>query len=91
MLKKRYSEEFKQMLCEKMRQGVPLSQLVREYEPSLQTLYRWKREILHERTDTNAEWAAKIRELKRQVRQLEEEKEILQKAATWFKKGTNRS
>ncbi len=40
MLKIRYSEGFKQMLCEKVRRGVLLSQLVREHESRLQNLYR---------------------------------------------------
>ncbi len=84
MLKKRYSEEFKRMVCEKMRQGVPPSQLAREYEPRLQTLYRWKRAMLHEGPDAVAESAAKIRQLEKQVRQLKEDREILEKAATWF-------
>ncbi len=38
MLKNRYSEKLKQMIYEKMRQGV--SRLARGYEPRLKTLLR---------------------------------------------------
>ncbi len=43
MGKKRYSLEFKQLIEKKLRAGVPVSQLDREYEPSVQTLFKWKR------------------------------------------------
>ena len=43
MGKKRYSAEFKELIEEKLRAGVLVSQLVWEYEPSAQTLFKWKR------------------------------------------------
>ena len=43
MGKKRYSLAFKQLIEKKLRAGVSVSQLAREYEPSVQTLFKWKR------------------------------------------------
>ena len=40
MGKQRYSAEFKELIEEKLRAGVPVSQLARENEPSAQTLYK---------------------------------------------------
>ncbi len=39
MGKKSYSLEFKQLIEKKLRAGVSVSQLAREYEPSVQTLF----------------------------------------------------
>ncbi len=39
MLKKRYSEEFRQILYKKIRQGLPLWQLYYEYGTRLRKLY----------------------------------------------------
>ncbi len=83
MKRKQYSAEFKQMLFEKMRAGVPVSQLAREHEPSAQTLHHWKRAML-ESKGSDAELQEENRRLKNKVRQLEEDREILEKAAVWF-------
>ena len=39
MGKKRYSLEFQQLIDKKLRAGVSVIQLAREYEPSVQTLF----------------------------------------------------
>ena len=43
MGKKLYSAEFKQFFEEKLQAGVSVSQLAREHEPTVHTLYKWKR------------------------------------------------
>ena len=83
MKRKQYSAEFKQMLFEKMCAGVPVSQLALEYEPSAQTLHQWRR-AMSESNGSDAEAQAEIRRLKKENRQLKEDREILEKAAVWF-------
>ena len=71
------------MIFEKMRAGVPVSQLALEHEPSVQTLHQWKRAML-ESSGSDAELQEENRRLKKEVRELREDREILEKAAVWF-------
>ena len=83
MKRKQYSAEFKQMIHEKMRAGVPVSQLAREHEPSAQTLHQWKR-AMSEAKGSDVGLQEENRRLKKENRQLREDREILEKAADWF-------
>ncbi len=69
MKRKQYSVKFKQMIFEKMRAGVPVSQLTLEYEPSAQTLHHWKR-AMSEAKGSDAELQEENRRLKKENRQL---------------------
>ncbi len=71
------------MMVEKLRAEVPIAQLAQEYEPTAQTLYQWRRELESSGGDA-AVHQAEVRRLKQRVRRLEEDNQILEKAAIWF-------
>ena len=87
MVKKCYSAEFKELIEEKLRAGVQVSQLARENEPSAQTLYKWKRGMVELNGVKADNIEAEPRRLKRENRQLREDIAILEKAAEWIKCG----
>ncbi len=91
-MRSRYPPEFRQQLVELVRAGRSPKALAREFEPSEQTIRNWmKRAGLDEgrRSDglTTAE-RDEVRLLRREVRQLKLEREILKKAAAWFARET---
>jgi len=74
------------------RAGRPLSELAREFEPSVETLRQWVKQAgLDEglRSDglTTTE-REELNRLRRENRVLREEREILAKAAAWFAQET---
>lgn len=85
---RRYPLEFRRRIVELVRAGRSPEQLAREFEPSANTIRKWV-----EQTDvdeglrpdglTTSE-RKELRELRRKVKQLELEREILGKAAAWF-------
>ena len=83
-----YSPEFRQQLVELVRAGRTPGELSREFEPTAQTIVNWVK-----RSDVGAgirsdglttEERTELRRLKREVKQLRMEREILKKAAAWF-------
>ena len=83
-----YSSEFRQQLVELVRAGRTPEELAREFEPSAQAIRNWMRQSdLDEgrREDglTSAE-GEELSRLRREIRRLREEREILSKAAAWF-------
>jgi len=88
-----YSPEFRQRIVELVRKGRTPEELARQFEPSAQAIRNWvKQAVLDagERTDglTTADHD-ELRRLRREVRQLREERAILSKAAAWFARETN--
>jgi len=77
--------------------GVPgrrtLEELARQFEPSAQAIRNWVKQAAldaGERTDgLTTEERDELRRLRREVRQLREERAILSKAAAWFARETN--
>ncbi len=87
-----YPSEYRQQIVELHRAGRKFSELAREFEPSEQTIRTWvKRADLDSgrRADglTTAE-REELRRLRREVRTLKLEREILKKAAAWFARET---
>ena len=83
-----YTPEFRQQMVELVRSGRTPEELSREFEPSAGAIRNWVRQAdLDEgrRHDglTTAE-REEMRRLRRQVRRLQEERDILAKAAAWF-------
>jgi transposase len=83
-----YPPEFRAQMVELVRAGRSPKALAREFEPSEQTIRNWVKQAEVDRgrrTDglTTAE-QAEIRQLRREVRQLKLEREILAKATAWF-------
>ena len=84
----RYPPEYKERMIELVRAGRSPGSLAREFEPSEQTIRNWvKQADLDEgrRSDgLTTEARKEMRELKREVKRLRMERDILRKAAAWF-------
>ena len=91
-----YAAEFRRQMIELVRAGRDPTDLAREFEPSAQAIRNWvaqadrdegrrasKSEVL-----TLAE-REELTRLRREVRQLRLERDILSKAAAWFARETN--
>ena len=84
----RYPPEYRERLVELARAGRTPGSLAREFEPSEQTIRNWVRQAdLDEgvRSDgLTTEARKEMQSLKRDVKRLRMERDILKKAAAWF-------
>lgn len=92
--RKRYSAELRQELVRLVRAGRSPESLAQEFEPTAQAIRKWVRQAeLDEgkRTDglTTTEREELVR-LRRENARLQEEREILSKAAAWFAQETEK-
>jgi transposase len=83
-----YAPEFRRRMVELVRSGRDPEDLAREFEPTAQSIRNWvaqaeRDEGVREDGLTTAE-REELRRLRRENRQLREEREILKKAAVWF-------
>jgi transposase len=90
--KKVYPSEFRQQLIELVRAGRSPESLAQEFEPSAQSIRSWVKQAERDggqRTDglTSAE-REELTRLRRELRQVKLEREILSKAAAWFARET---
>lgn len=89
---RRYAEAYRRRIVELARSGRTPADLAREFEPSAQTIRNWVAQAdLDEgrRSDgLTREERREIRDLRRQLRALEEEVAILKKAEAWFARKT---
>ena len=88
-----YPPEFRRQMVELVRAGRTPEELAREFEPSAQAIRNWVRQADRDdgrRDDglTSVE-REEIRRLRREVKQLRLEREILAKAAAWFARETD--
>ena len=94
MAKKRvYTAEFRAKIVELIRSGKNANAVAREYEISRQSVINWlKQDDLDagRRTDgmTSAE-SAENAKLRKRIRELESERDILKKATAWFARETD--
>ena len=87
-----YPSEFRQRMVELVHAGRTPEDLAREFEPSAQAIRNWVAQADRDegrRSDglTSAE-REELRRLRRENRQLRQEREILAKAAAWFARET---
>jgi transposase len=83
-----YSREFREQMVELVRAGRSPEELAEEFEPSAHSIRKWvKQADLDQgiRSDgLSSEERDELRRLRREVKQLKVEREILKKAAAWF-------
>ena len=95
MAKKRpfYPLEYRRQLIELVRAGRSPDALAKEFDPSPQTIRNWVTQA--DRDDgvrgdgTTSPERDELRRLRREVKQLKIERDILSKAAAWFARETN--
>jgi transposase len=91
-MRPQYPLEYRQQIVELVRSGRSPKALAQEFEPSEQTIRNWVKQAeldIGQRTDgLTTEERAELRQLRREVRQLKLEREILKKAAAWFARET---
>jgi len=91
-MRTRYPREFREQMVALAHAGRSPKELAREFEPSEQTIRNWIKQAdldSGRRADglPTAE-RDEVRRLRREVRQLKLEREILKKAAAWFARET---
>lgn len=88
-----YMPEFRQRIVELYHAGRSVSELAREFEPSSQAIRDWIKQ-----TDLNAgkrsdglttDEKEELTRLRRELKQVKLEREILAKAAAWFARETD--
>ncbi len=83
-----YPAAFKQQIIELARNGRSVAELAREFEPSEQTIYNWLKQADRDegkRADIlSSTEREELQRLRKENRRLEQEREILAKAAAWF-------
>lgn len=88
-----YAPEFRRQMIELVRAGRNAGELSREFGCAAQTIRNWVRQADRDegRRDDGptSQENEEIRRLRRQVRQLEQERDILKKAAAWFARETD--
>lgn len=87
-----YPTEFRQKIVELYRSGRSVAELCEEFEPCEQTVYRWIRQAdidAGERDDgPTSDEKKEVSELKRELRRVRQERDILAKAAAWYARET---
>jgi transposase len=87
-----YPPEFRRQIVEMVRAGRSPEELASEYEPTATTIRNWVAQSdldTGRRTDgLTSDERAELARLRREVRVLREEREILKKAAAWFARET---
>jgi transposase len=88
-----YPPEFKRQMIELVRAGRTPEELAREFEPTAQSIRNWAvqadRDEGRRQDGLTTEERKELSRLRRENRQLREEREILAKAAAWFARETD--
>ena len=89
----RYPREFREQMIALVRSGRTPEELAKEFEPTAQTILNWVAQADRDagkRVDglTSVE-REELSQLRRDVKRLTEEREILAKAAAWFARETD--
>ena len=83
-----YPTEFREQMVALVRTGRSVESLAREYEPCAATIHEWVRQAAADDGDDpvilRSEDRDELRRLRREVKQLRQERDILSRAAAWF-------
>lgn len=83
-----YPAEFREQIVALVRTGRSVESLAREYEPCAATIHEWVRQAGADDggdpSSLTSEERDELRQLRREVKQLRQERDILSKAAAWF-------
>lgn len=83
-----YEKDLRQKILDLVRAGRTVSSLAREFEPTETTIRNWVAQADRDagkRSDgLTTEERGELNQLRREVKALREEREILKKAAAWF-------
>lgn len=87
-----YPAEFRRQMVELVRAGRTPEELSREFEPSAQAIWNWvrqaERDAGHRQDGMTSAEREELTQLRRENRQLRQERDILAKAAAWFARET---
>lgn len=81
---RKYDEEFKQNAVKKILDGQSVASLSRELGVAESLLHKWKRAKI----ETSSDLEKEVLELKKKLREVEMERDILKKAALIFGRGS---
>lgn len=88
-----YTPEFRRQMIELVRSGRSPESLAKEFEPTAQAIRNWVaqsgRDAGTREDGLKSDDRAEISRLRREVRQLKLERDILSKAAAWFARETD--
>ncbi len=88
-----YPPEFRRKILDLVRSGRSVNAVAREFEVARQSIMNWQKQDdldSGRRTDgLTTDENAELTKLRRKVRELEMERDILKKAAAWFARETN--
>jgi transposase len=88
-----YTPEFRQQLIELVRAGRSPDELAKEFEPTAQSIRNWvaqaDRDAGRRSDGLSSGERDELSRLRRENRQLRQERDILSKAAAWFARETN--
>ena len=77
---RKYDDEYKQAAVKKIHDGQSVASVARELGVAESLLHNWKRQVFERSSDADKETLA----LKKRIRELEMERDILKKAALIF-------
>ena len=88
-----YPPEFREQMIELVRAGRSPESLAKEFEPSAKSIRDWvaqaERDAGRRKDGLTSAERKELKKLRRQVKQLKQEREILKKAAAWFAQESN--
>ena len=87
-----YAPEYRRQMIELIRAGRTPEDLAREFEPSAQAIRNWvvqaERDAGRRADGLSTAEGEELRRLRREIRRLREERDILAKATAWFARET---
>lgn len=87
-----YPREFREKMIELVRNGRSIVELAKEFEPSEQTIRNWVQQADidagHRQDGLSSDDKQELSRLRKENRRLQQERDILAKAAAWFARET---